>query len=63
MVKRQETVAKNPDMLEGLSKGWDGSQVIIEREHEFNFVLFYFINDSGTFQWENCRYGNMDFSY
>lgn len=49
MVKREETVAKDPSMLEGLSKGGGGPQMTVEKEHKFHFVSFYFINDSGNF--------------
>lgn len=49
MVKREETVAKDSGMLHGLSKGRGGPLVTVEREHEFDFVSFYIINDSGNF--------------
>lgn len=62
-MEREESIARDPDMIEGLNKGSDVPQVIIEREHEFYFVWFYFLNDSGNFHRENYRCGNVDFSY
>lgn len=49
MVKREETVARDPDVMEGLNQGCDVPQAIIEREREFHSVWFYFLNDPGNF--------------